>query len=51
MDKGYPQPAFRQVPVGAVAVYEQYSRDGVWIDLMAILPDDARIYVTTRLNK
>ena len=42
------KPPQRQIPLDAVALVEQPSRDGQWIDLIAVMPDGARLYVTTK---
>jgi hypothetical protein len=46
--EGYPSKPHRQVPDGAVELVERPSQDGRWIDLLAIMPAGAPIYVTTK---
>ena len=46
--QGYPAEPHRQVPDEAVELVEQPSQDGKWIDLLAVMPDGVKRYVTTK---
>ena len=43
-------PASRQIPEDAVKLVEQPSQNKKWMDLLAIMPDGTRLYVTTKWN-
>lgn len=47
---GYPAKPHRQIPEDATGLVERISDNGKWVDLLAIVPERALIYVTTKPN-
>jgi len=45
---GYPTNPVRQIPEGAVALEEKLANNGNWLDLLALMEDGTRVYVTTK---
>lgn len=46
----YPSKPHRTIPDGAIALIERTSDNGKWVDLLAVMPNGTRIYVTTKPN-